>query len=207
MTFAGTSKQSLLSMYKCEHSPARTQMFWVECKDIPLFVATHLLRHYVGSQPYVLTHRVDRKGGVSLLNGYLSNIRDNMYKMSTLTDKAAQKACIDETEEIIDNIEKKCDRFTPTDIGMWVNAQSLIDMAKLRLCNHASPETVEVFRLIKEGVRKVDPDLANMMVRKCVYRNGLCGESCGFNCTKAFKVELKEYLSFFTDKQKGIIVK
>lgn len=29
MTFLGTSKQSLLSMYKAEHSPTRTQVFWI----------------------------------------------------------------------------------------------------------------------------------------------------------------------------------
>ena len=63
-----------------------------------------------------------------------------------------------------------------------------------------------VFRAIKQEIAKVDPDLASMMVRKCVYRNGLCGEPrcCGFNHTHEFETELKDYTSHFSEKQKGI---
>jgi len=42
MTFLGNSSQKMLSIYKSEHSPVRTQIFWVTAKNIPLFVATHL---------------------------------------------------------------------------------------------------------------------------------------------------------------------
>ena len=48
-----------------------------------------------------------------------------------------------------------------------------------------------------------------MMVRKCVYRNGLCGEQrcCGFNHTAAFEAELQDYISHFSEKQKGVLHK
>ena len=59
MTFLGESKQSLLSIYKSEHSPVITQMFWVRFEGIPLFISTPLLRHHVGAVPYQLTFRDD----------------------------------------------------------------------------------------------------------------------------------------------------
>lgn len=156
-TFLGKSKISLDKMYRSEHSPSRTQMFWIEMDDVPLFVSTHLLRHHVGSQPFALTHRVDRKGGVD------------------------------------------SGRNTPTKLSLMINAQALIDMAKLRLCFQASPETIKAFKMIKEGVAKVDPDLAPYMVAKCIYRNGLCGEPrcCGFNKTEKFMIESVKYLKLF----------
>ena len=62
-TFLGKSGQSLLSIYKSEHSPARTQLFWLKIKNVKLYISTHLLRHHVGSQPFALTMRDDRHGG------------------------------------------------------------------------------------------------------------------------------------------------
>ena len=63
ITFLGKSNQSLLSIYKTEHSPVRTQLFWVKLTSIPLYVSTHLLRHHVGSVPFQLSCRSDRNGG------------------------------------------------------------------------------------------------------------------------------------------------
>lgn len=142
-------------LYASEHSPIRTQMFRVTCRDIPLFVSTHLLRHHVGSTPYALTKRTDRDGGEDL------------------------------------------GRMTPTDLGMFLNAQSLIDMAKVRLCKKASPETQAVFDAIRDAVP--DEDLKAFMVPKCVYRGGICSEfgCCGYNRTEEFRIELKKYLENF----------
>lgn len=202
-TFAGSSKQSLLSMYKSEHSPARTQMFWVECNDIPLYVSTHLLRHHVGSQPFALTHRTDRNGGgydlqtqVEEIKSLLQSIENNDDNVMHIDDQVKL------VHEKLDGIANKGGRHTPTDLGLWMNAQALIDLAKLRLCNHASLETRKITQLIKDKVDLVDADLASMMVRKCVYRNGLCGESCGFNHSNQWVGEMHDYLDNFTKKQK-----
>ena len=209
-TFLGTSHQSLLSMYKSEHSPSRTQMFWIKLKHIPLFIATHLLRHHVGSVPFQLTCRDDREHGGN--PGLITKVDDAIEKLSmllTMINSASyesQESLIKSVMEQLAWLQKNADRYTPVDLGLCVNAQSLIDMAKLRLCTGcAHSETVQVFRALKTAVADVDPDLAAMMVRKCVYRNGLCGESrcCGFNRTGAFRKELTAYLSHFTDKQKG----
>lgn len=58
----GESKASLRAMYETEHSPIRTQLFWIELHGIPSFVSTHLVRHHVGVDHFVSTNRDDRGG-------------------------------------------------------------------------------------------------------------------------------------------------
>lgn len=74
------------------------------------------------------------------------------------------------------------------------NAQALINMARKRLCSQASPETKAVMVAMKEEVEKVDPIVAEVMVKECVYR-GYCPEmwSCGYDKTEKFQEEVKKY--------------
>ncbi len=152
-----TSKQTLFKQYRSEESPARTQLFWIELTDVFLFVSSHLARHHVGSQPYILTHRSDRNGGA------------------------------DEG------------RHTLTKFCMLVNAQSLIDMARQRLCVYSpSAETREAVQLIKEGMKNIDNDLSKFLVPKCIYRNGLCEKTkCRYYESTTGKKELNEYQKLF----------
>lgn len=196
MTFNGKSKQTLLSMYKSEHSPVRTQMFWVKFLGIPLYISTHLLRHHVGSTPFQLTCRDDRDGGNP-------GLPDRVAKIAAEVIRGDANSAINMLESLPGDV----DRYTPVNLGLFLNAQSIVDMSKLRLCMQAAAETRIVFNKFKEELEKVDPELAKMMVRKCVYRGGICGEPrcCGFNNTPAFKNELKEYLDNFSEKQCGIL--
>lgn len=50
----------LRKLYGSEHSPIRTQMFWIELKGIPTYVSVHLVRHKIGIEHYVSTNRMDR---------------------------------------------------------------------------------------------------------------------------------------------------
>ena len=206
MTFLGKSNQSLLSIYKAEHSPARTQLFWVKLISIPLYVSTHLLRHHVGSVPFQLSCRSDRKGGNPKFIDKLNNV---IGAISGLDEQspAMIKEVTGEAIHELEWLQQNADRYTPVNLGLLLNAQSLIDMAKLRLCNQASAETRKVFQAIKDEIAKIDPSLAAMMVRKCVYRGGLCGEPkcCGFNFTPAFRNEMEEYANHFSDLQSGCL--
>ena len=79
----------------------------------------------------------------------------------------------------------QADRMTPVNHGMLLNAQTLINMARKRLCTNAHEETRKVMGLIKEEVGKIDPDLASFMVRDCEYRGKCCElKRCGYfeNC-------------------------
>lgn len=203
MTFLGTSKQSLLSIYKSEHSPARTQLFWIKAQNIPLFISTHLLRHHVGSVPFQLTCRDDRTGGNP-------GLIDKLDKIISRLRESTSETTIDSVITELQWLQENADRYTPVNLGIFVNAQSLIDMAKLRLCTgQAHAETVEVFQEIKDKVNEIDPALAAMMVRKCVYRGGICGEPrcCGFNHSLKFKQEMKDYMENFSDLQTGCYIK
>lgn len=76
------------------------------------------------------------------------------------------------------------------------DAQALINISRKRLCNCASLETRQAWQEVKNKVLEVEPELASCMVKECVYRNGLCPEMfpCGYNKTRAFEKELKDYL-------------
>lgn len=205
-TFLGKSRASLLDLYKAEHSPARTQLFWVTLKNVRLFVSTHLLRHHVGSVPFQLTCRDDRKGGnprmVQKCHDIITKLHAIDEQLDPKTVTYIAQGCAEEIEWLAEN----ADRNTKVNLSLLVNAQSLIDMAKLRLCTCAHVETRIAFRKIKQEIAKIDPHLASMMVRKCVYRCGLCSElhCCGFNNTLAFQTELADYVSNFSKAQRGI---
>lgn len=204
-TFLGKSKASLLDLYRAEHSPVRTQLFWVTLKNVKLFISTHLLRHHVGSVPFQLTCRDDRKGNNPNVVQRCGKIKTRLKAINPQLEYSTidyvLKGCIEDVEWLAEN----SDRNTKVNLSLLVNAQSLIDMAKLRLCNCAHVETREVFNKIKQEIAKIDPSLAAMMVRKCVYRGGICGEMrcCGFNSSPAFQIEIADYLSNFNDKQRG----
>lgn len=89
------------------------------------------------------------------------------------------------------------------------NAQALINISRKRLCNCASKETRDAWQLVKDKIAEVEPELANSMVRECVYRNGLCPEfkSCGYNKTQPFADELDRYLQGFQDRNYYAITK
>lgn len=132
-------------MYKAEHSPIRTQMYWVEMYDIPTFVSVHLVRHKVGVEHFVKSNRHDRGG------------------------------------------DEEATRLTPVNHAMLINAQSLINMARKRMCSKASYETRDVFNEIVNALKTVDYDLAMCLMPDCMYRGNLCYEfqSCG-RCPKGY---------------------
>lgn len=59
---------------------------------------------------------------------------------------------------------------------MSVNAQELIFMSHKRLCKQASKETRKVMQLICSQVSQVCPELKELLVPMCKYRNGKCTE-------------------------------
>lgn len=81
-----------------------------------------------------------------------------------------------------------------------MNAQTLINVSRRRLCNTASAETREAWQSVKNEIEKCDPVMSRFMVRQCVYR-GFCPEApekcCGFVKTDKFLEELKVYREGF----------
>ena len=84
---------------------------------------------------------------------------------------------------------------------MEANIQALINISRKRLCNCASKETRNAWIEVKNKVAEVEPELASVMVKECVYR-GFCPEmfSCGYYKTKEFQKELEQYRKGINDK-------
>lgn len=64
---------------------------------------------------------------------------------------------------------------------MDVNAQELMNMARMRLCGQAAQETREVMEAICQQVEETNPEFLEFLAPKCFFRGG-CNEfrSCGY---------------------------
>lgn len=64
---------------------------------------------------------------------------------------------------------------------MDINAQELIQMARMRLCRQASVETTLVMTEIRDAVVQTNPEFAPFLVPKCIAHGG-CNEfkPCGY---------------------------
>jgi hypothetical protein len=84
------------------------------------------------------------------------------------------------------------------DMDMTCNAQSFINISRKRLCQCASKETREAWKMVIDYLREVDPVLAEKCVPECIYR-GFCPEvdkCCGYVNTEKYQEDLKKYRSF-----------
>lgn len=183
------SKMDLATAYRHGHSPIRTQLFWVELRNIPLFVASQIVRAHVGIQCFQLSKRTDRGGenfneicalaAEHLSSAIIHGDNDAIYKVAGSVREYPKRFC----------------RYAPTDLAFLCNAESLINMAHKRLCTKASQETGDVVREIKCQVSQVDPDLAQHMVPTCVFRNGICPEpnTCSYCMSTTGRALLEDY--------------
>lgn len=189
------SKMDLAKAYKLGHSPARTQIFWVGMRDIPLFCASQFVRSNVGVQFFQLSKRTDRGG---------EDFRDvceelaKEVELNGLLTESEQRKAEEQIAAEIRGLSERFDRYTPVDLACVINAEAIINMSRKRLCAKASAETREIWGKVVEEVRKCDPDLANHCVKPCVYC-GFCRESkpCGFMKTDAYEKQREDYLKLF----------
>lgn len=186
------SNMTLERAYRYGHSPIRTQLFWIVCKDIPLFVASQLVRSHVGVQPYQLSKRTDR-GGADFTER-CKHIADRLNEIGINGGYYDKRIAASVREEILE-LPKEFDRYAPTDLSFIINAEALMNMAHKRLCSKASPETRKLMGMIKHEIEVVDPALAKHLVPMCVYRGGICPEpnSCGYTDQGKGYGELMEF--------------
>lgn len=86
---------------------------------------------------------------------------------------------------------------SPVTHMMTANAQAIINISKVRLCYNASRETRYVWNLVLDEIEKVTPELYNLCVPSCIYRNSICPEPtpCGYTNGTQFKEKLDKYTS------------
>ena len=82
----------------------------------------------------------------------------------------------------------------PVNMRLFLNAQEIINISKVRLCSKAEDKTREIWREVIKELRKTEPELANACVPSCLYR-GFCPEikSCGLANGELFLQKLINY--------------
>lgn len=159
-----------------EHSPIKLVEYLISFKDLRQWVGVHLLRHE-HMLPFIHSQRVDRREDID-----------------SLTEKVM--SIIEEDVKSDESFNKRDYLFQgePNDQDFVVNAQTLINISRKRLCHCASKETREAWVAVKAAIKEFDPIMASFMVPNCIYR-GRCPEmnTCGYYKTDKFKKELDEY--------------
>lgn len=159
-----------------EHSPIKLVEYLISFKDLRQWVGVHLLRHE-HILPFIHSQRVDRREDIDSLTERVMSI-------------------IEEDVKSDESFNKRDYLFQgePNDQDFVVNAQTLINISRKRLCHCASKETREAWVAVKEAIKEFDPIMASFMVPNCIYR-GRCPEmnTCGYYKTDKFKKELDEY--------------
>jgi hypothetical protein len=92
----------------------------------------------------------------------------------------------------------KLPQDAPIRLRVILNAQTLINVSRVRLCNLASKETREAWRTLVDEIGLFEPELGRLCVQNCLYR-GLCPEGskgCGYNKTPKGVKALKEYQKY-----------
>lgn len=200
------SKMSLRRAYASLHSPIRTQLFFIEMEDIPLFCASQFVRSKVGVEWWQRSKRTDRGGEDfrEVCNGLshdIYDIIDGVYGKG-MGDEPFEYYEEDDTNlgfiaDEIDNLPTKFDRYAPTSLCGLLSSEAIINLSVKRLCRKSSKETTQIWKAVLEKVREVDEDLFLFCVPKCV-QCGYCPEkSCGFIKTPSYKIERENYLKLF----------
>ena len=87
-------------------------------------------------------------------------------------------------------------KIDPVNMRLFLNAQEIINISKVRLCNKAEKETQKIWKDVITELRKIEPELANACKPSCFYR-GFCPEfkSCGLADTETFQLAVNDYIN------------
>lgn len=172
------SFQTLDSAYAHKHTTIRTQIYFVECRDIPQSVAYHLRTHFTlfpmppFEMAWMRSKRPDRGG--EDFRAVVENLTSDLTEAFDLIDDSAFNQCVEELKTLPDRFG----RTSPTDFSFLISAEGLMTMAEKRLCLGAvSRDTRLVMEAIIVAIKDVDANLAPYLVKPCVA-TGICRERC-----------------------------
>lgn len=161
-----------------EHSPIKLVEYCISYANLRQWVGVHLLRHE-HVIPQIHTQRENRRDIIKEYP-YVQAALDEI-KEEHLRDYANPRDYLRQGEV--------------NDQDFYVNAQTLINISRRRLCNTSSKETRAAWMLVVQTLKEeVDPIIADFLVPNCIYR-GFCPEpeSCGFWKTQKFQKGLNNY--------------
>ena len=99
--------------------------------------------------------------------------------------------------------EQRDDDFV--DMMLTINAQAIINISKVRLCNKAEATTRGVWWKVVEKVTEVEPILGCFCAPSCIYR-GFCPEikTCHAFESEKYKLWRKEYINFSSKSRPSV---
>ena len=114
------------------------------------------------------------------------------------THKLVHAPFVSTSRPDVDGNQKPREEQKKTDLvnmRLMLDAQEIIAISKVRLCNKAEKETHEIWNCVIEKLAKTEPILANACIPNCIYR-GFCPEikSCGFATSKTFETLHRMYI-------------
>ena len=91
----------------------------------------------------------------------------------------------------------KLPQDAPVLLRAQMNAQSIINVSRVRLCHLTALETRLAWEEMLVELKRIDPVLFEVCVPNCIYR-GFCPEaqSCGFNKTSKYENDFSAYRSY-----------
>lgn len=186
MTHKKPSEKFIRAAIMAEHSPIKLVQYRIIIKNLKQWVGVHLLRHE-HMLPYICSQRNDRNENTEEI---VKKVSEELYNIIKEEDPSF-------------NPRNLLPQGTCNDHMFWLNAQTLINISRRRLCRGVSKETRAIWRAIIEELKKVDPILTDFLVPVCVYR-GFCPEihSCGYYKTGAYEDAVVKYRSFTITKKK-----
>lgn len=83
----------------------------------------------------------------------------------------------------------------PVNMQFSINAQALINISRVRLCNKAEAATKNIWREILDELARQEPELVRACVPNCCYR-GFCPElkTCGYVGSLSFIKARQDYI-------------
>ena len=101
----------------------------------------------------------------------------------------------------IDGSQKPREEQKKTDLvnmRLFLNAQEIINISKVRLCNRAELETKKIWTKVIKKLSLIEPELAAACVPNCIYRSQ-CSEfnGCGFDRSEIYANKYKNYIEYF----------
>lgn len=93
--------------------------------------------------------------------------------------------------------QKKSD---PVNMRLFLNAQEIINISKVRMCRKAEAETRLLWFSVVKELYKTEPLLATACVPSCIYR-GFCPElkPCGYYDSQGYGLAREEYCNVLID--------
>lgn len=112
------AKAPLDEIYRWEHSPSRSQLFWIEIDGLQTFVSVHFVRHAaVGQQHYVRSMRADRGGkGQPVADRNTPVFHTMLLNAQHLIDMSRKRLCYKasvETRELMEQIKEAIKKIDP----------------------------------------------------------------------------------------------